>query len=435
LTRVPPARHYKESAECHRLNIDQPPRMPRRPTKPLTNPALPEQFVSEPVQLQECLEHLANAEVIGFDTEFVGEDAYRPDLCLIQVATTEKLLVIDPLSVGPLEEFWSLLLDPARVTVVHAGREDIRMCHFQVGQAPARLFDVQVAAGLVGLNYPMGYANLVQELLGERMIKGETLTDWRRRPLLPAQLRYAFDDVRYLLPAWKKLTDRLNRHKRSSWAEEEFSSLVRKAIGDEEAAAERWRKVKGIGGLDRRGLAIVRELYEWRDRFAARINRPARHLLRDDLIAELSRRGPSKLEDLSSYRGVPKGELAPILEAIHKAKSMPIDQCPVPESRDNDPPPIVMLANLLGVVLSDWCARNSIAANLVASGSDLKALVRSVASRQPLPDIPLTGGWRAVKVLPELEGILGGRIALRVAEPGAPSPLELVRDLPRGDGK
>jgi ribonuclease D len=232
---------------------------------------------------------------------------------------------------------------------------------------------------------------------------------------------------------WKKLTERLKRLKRAEWAEEEFQTFVSKATGDEEAAAERWRKLKGIGGLDRRGLAIVRELFQWRDRFAERINRPARHLLRDDLIAELSRRGPSKLEDLSSYRGVPRGELALILEAIQKAKSMPLEQCPVPESRENDPPPIIMLGNLLGVVLANWCARNSLAANLVASGADLKALVRSVVSRQPQPDIPLTRGWRAAAILPELEGILSGRIALRVVEPGSSRPLELLRDFPRQD--
>src|SRR5580698_9052189 len=212
--------------------------MPRRPAKPLIISGLPEQLVAEPGQLQECLEHLAKTDVVGFDTEFVGEDAYRPELCLIQVATADALYAIDPLAVGSLEGFWRLLVDPARVVVVHAGREDIRMCHFQVGQTPARLFDVQIAAGLVGLTYPIGYAGLVLDLLGQRMTKGETLTDWRRRPLLPAQLRYAFDDVRHLLPLWKKLTERLKRLKRTEWADEEFKATIRKATGDEEAAAE-----------------------------------------------------------------------------------------------------------------------------------------------------------------------------------------------------
>ncbi len=383
-------------------------------------------MVTQPAQLEACLEHLSQTNVLGFDTEFVGDDAYRPELCLIQVATAERLYVIDPLSVGRLDAFWKLLLDPNRVTVLHAGREDVRICFFQADQPPASIFDLQLAAGLVGMTYPIGYSGLVYELLGHRMSKGETLTDWRRRPLSPAQVRYAFDDVRFLLPIWKKLSEKLKRLKRMPWAEEEFASLVRKSIGDDEAATERWRKVKGIGGLDRRGLAVARELFLWRDRFAERINRPPRHLLRDDVLAELAKRGPTRTEELSAYRGVPRSELEQILGAIRKAKALPIEDCPEPESRENDSPPITMLGNLLGVVLFDWCARNKLAPSLVASGSDLKAIVRSHVSGVEPPDIPLTRGWRQAAILSELNGILEGRTVLRVARPGAVSPLELV---------
>jgi ribonuclease D len=400
--------------------------MPRRPPKPVKTPDLPEHLVTHPAQLVSCLEHLAATPVIGFDTEFVGEDAYRPELCLVQVATAEQLFVIDPFSAGPLDDFWKLLLDPERTSVVHAGREDVRMCYFQAGAPPADVFDIQLAAGLVGLTYPMGYSGLVHDLLGQRMSKAETLTDWRRRPLSPAQVRYAFDDVRFLLPAWKKLTDRLKRLKRTDWAAEEFAGAVRKAIGDEGAAAERWRKVKGIGGLDRRGLAIAREVFWWRDRFAERLNRPAKHLLRDDVLAEIARRAPTRVEDLSAYRGVPRNELDAILEAVRRAKALPPDECPQPEARDNDPPHVVLLGNLLGVVLADWCTRNKLAANLVASGSDLKAVVRSRVYREPLPAIPLTRGWRAAAVLSELQAILDGTKAVRVDDPTAAAPLEFL---------
>ena len=399
--------------------------MPRRSSKPVKTPTLAEHLITQPDQMAVCLEHLAASPVVGFDTEFVGEDAYRPELCLLQVATAEQLLVIDPFSCGPLDAFWKLLLDPARTTVVHAGREDIRICFFQAGSPPANVFDVQLAAGLVGLTYPIGYAGLVHELLGQRMSKGETLTDWRRRPLSQSQVRYAYDDVRYLLPAWKKLTDRLQRAKRTKWAAEEFTGAVRKAIANE-VTAERWRKVKGIGGLDRRGLAIARELFAWRERFAERVNRPVRHLLRDDLLAELAKRAPAKYEDLAAYRGLPRGEVDAILEAIHTAKALPADQCPEPEARENDPPHVLLLGSLLGVVLADWCTRNKLAANLVASGSDLKAVVRSRVFREPLPDIPLTRGWRAAVVMRELEGILDGTTAIRVENIRAAAPLEFL---------
>jgi ribonuclease D len=400
--------------------------MARRYVKPTKLPDLPEHFVTDEDQLKDCLEHLAAAPAVGFDTEFVGEDSYRPELCLVQVSTAERLYVIDPYGVGPLDAFWKLLLDPDRTTVLHAGREDVRICFFRAGAPPADVFDVQIAAGLVGLTYPIGYAGLVSELLGQRMSKGETLTDWRRRPLLPGQLRYAFDDVRFLLPAWKKLTDRLKRLKRAGWAAEEFAAAVGRAVGDEEAAAEKWRRVKGLGGLDRKQLAVARELFGWRETFAERVNRPPRQLMRDDVLAEVARRGPTRPEDLAAYRGVPRGETDRILEAVRRAKALPPEQWPEPEPRDNDPQNVVLLAGLLGVVLADWATRNKVAANLVASGSDLKAVVRHRVGGGDPPDVPLARGWRAAAVLTELEAVLDGRTAVRVGKPSAAAPLGLV---------
>ena len=392
--------------------------MARRPVK---LPALPEHFVADPDRLASCLDHLAETPLIGFDTEFVGEDAYRPELCLVQISTSDALFVIDPFACGPLDRFWQILTDPAKTIVLHAGREDIRICNFAIGQTP-NVFDVQLAAGLAGYTYPIGYAGLVQDMLGFRMSKGETLTDWRRRPLQPAQLRYAFDDVRFLLPAWKKLTDRLKRNDRLGWAEEEFAVSVRKAVADD-ATTERWRKVKGIGGLDRRQLAIVREVYGWRDAFAQRLNRPPRMLLRDDLIVEIARRAPRTLEDLQLLRGLPRGEPEVILDAVRLAKQLAAEELPELEARDNDPAHVLLLASLLGVVLADLCSRKRLAANLVATGQDLKSVVRATATAQPLAEGQLTRGWRAEFILPELLAVLDGSHAVRVVKPNSSAPL------------
>ncbi len=396
--------------------------MARRPVK---RPSLPEHFVTTPEQLGVCLDHLAEMPLVGFDTEFVGEDAYRPELCLVQVSTAEQLFVIDPYECGSLDGFWDLLLDPKRTVIVHAGREDVRMCHFQSGGAPPNVFDLQIAAGLVGMTYPIGYAGLVHDLLHQRMTKGETLTDWRQRPLTPAQVRYAYDDVRFLLPAHRKLTERLKRHKRLEWAQEEFATAVRKAVADD-VTVERWRKIKGIGALNRRELAVAREVYGWRDKFAERLNRPPRFLMRDDLLIEITKRGPTKAEELHTVRGLPRGQEDAIIEAIRRAKALPPEQCPEPEARDNDTSNIVLLGNLLNVVLADFSGRNRLAANLVSSGSDLKAIVRSRVYGESLPDVALCRGWRAKAVLPELLAILSGDTAIRVADPKAADPLELV---------
>ncbi len=183
------------------------------------------------------LRYLAKCPVIGFDTEFVGEETYHPSLCLVQVATPTRLVLIDPLSAGPLDAFWQLIVDPARVVVVHAGREEVRLCRLWSGQPPGNLFDLQLAAGLAGLVYPLGHGALVNQVLGVRLAKGETLTEWRRRPLTPEQIRYAFDDVRFLLAAWEKLTARLNKLGRLAWAREEFARLAL-ITGPEDPAAE-----------------------------------------------------------------------------------------------------------------------------------------------------------------------------------------------------
>src|SRR6516165_5903104 len=170
---------------------------------------LREEIVTHPEELAACVAELTACPHFGFDTEFVGEDTYHPSLCLVQVATPDRLFLIDPLTTGPLDAFWQLVVDPARVVVVHAGREEVRLCRLWTGRAPGDLFDLQLAAGLVGLPYPLGYGALVGQVLGVSMRKGETRTEWRDRPLTPEQVRYAFDDVRHLLPLCKKLSARL----------------------------------------------------------------------------------------------------------------------------------------------------------------------------------------------------------------------------------
>ncbi len=241
---------------------------------------LPEEIVAAPGELAACCDHLSGHSHFGFDTEFVGEDTYHPRLCLIQAATPDRLFLIDPLSAGPLDAFWDLVVDPGRVVVVHAGREEVRLCRLGAGKTPGNLFDLQIAAGMVGMTYPLGHGPLVGQVLGVRLSKGETRTEWRDRPLTPEQIRYAFDDVRYLLPTWGKLSGRLEKMGRTEWAREEFTRLARTASPEEPIAEEKWRKLRGIGSLDRRRLAAARALFNWREETAARTNRPARTIVR-----------------------------------------------------------------------------------------------------------------------------------------------------------
>jgi ribonuclease D len=391
-------------------------------------PELPEQIVTTPEELGACCEHLAACRRFGFDTEFVGENTYHPHLCLVQVATAERLYLIDPLAVGPIDPFWRLVVDPQNLVVVHAGREEVRLCRLWTGQAPGNLFDLQIAAGLAGLAYPLGAGALIHQLLGVQLAKAETLTEWRDRPLTAAQVRYAFDDVRYLLPAHERVAGRLDALGRADWAREEFARLAA-SVSPEEVPAEKWRKLRGLGSLDRRRLAVVRAIYNWREETAARMNRPARTIVRDDLIVEIARRNPARERDLQPIRGLPRRDLPAILAAVERARSLPPEQWPRAAEREQDPPQVGLVANVLQAVLGDLCVRRELAPGLVATSSDVKLLVRArMQGAAPPAESLLTQGWRAVHVLPALLAVLEGRRSLRIANVRAESPF-VVEDV------
>ena len=386
--------------------------------------SLPEYIVTDPAGVRTCCDDVSGSMQVGFDTEFVGEDTYLPHLCLVQVATARALYVLDPFDCGPLDDFWELIADPNRLVVVHAGREEVRICNGAVGRPPGNIFDVQVAAGLVGFGYPLGYGALVGSVLKKRLAKGETLTDWRKRPLSQEQIRYAFDDVRDLLAVWKKIDAKLTQLGRAGWAREEFAAFTARALRDS-SEAERWRKLKGASNLDSRRLAVVREVHRWREVAAGKKNRPARTVLRDDLIVEIAKRNPKRIEEIETLRGLGRADVSGIFEAVERARHLSSDQWPAEAERDTDPHAVALVASLLGVVLADWCARQELTTPLVATSADVRRLVRAASRGEPPPaECGLTVGWRKDHVLPVLLEVLEGRRALRVKSLEGETPLE-----------
>src|SRR5262249_16833962 len=184
----------------------------------------------------------------------------------------DRLAVIDPLEIEDVKPFWDLLARDQHETIVHSGREEFRFCRHAIGKRPAQLFDIQLAAGLIGMEYPAAYSSLVSKLLGKALAKGETRTDWRRRPLSEHQMEYALQDVVHLAPARNAIYRKLEKLHRESWLTAEMEIWQ----SDVEAfeVSERWRRVSGIAGLSMRQLAIVRELWLWRDGEAERRNWP-----------------------------------------------------------------------------------------------------------------------------------------------------------------
>ncbi len=379
-------------------------------------------------ELEKFCQDLSNAPTIAFDTEFVSEHTYRPELCLIQVAAGDRLAVIDPQQLRNVDAFWRLLAAPGHETVVHAGREELLFCVGAVGAPPTQLFDVQIAAGLVGFEYPAGYGSLLAKLMGQRLQKGETRTDWRRRPLSSGQIEYALDDVRHLGAMAHKLQSRLEQLGRSAWMDDEMKAWKR----DVEATRsnERWWKVSGTTGLSRRSLAVVRELWRWREREAEHRDCPTRRVLRDDLIIELAKRRSSDAKQIRALRGMERGDLQRALPqlaaAVERGLTISDDECPVPAQREG-PAQLAILGQFLSSALGSICRAAELAPSIVGTASDVRDLVAyrlEVAEGNGSQEPPLLGrGWRAEVVGRLIDDLLAGKLAIRIRDPRSNEPL------------
>ena len=374
----------------------------------------------------DLLQHIKARGRFAFDTEFVSEDTFEPVLCLVQVATDECLVAIDPLEVPDFGRFWTLVNDPEMEVVMHAASEDLRICRFQTGQTPKRLFDVQIAAGFVGYSYPLSLGNLLSQTLKVSVFGGETRTDWRRRPLSPSQLRYALDDVRYLLELSEKLKDDLARLGRTEWANSEFADFL-DAIEhrDEE---ERWRKLSGLHQLSRRGLELARRLAELRVEEARRSNRPLRQVMRDDLLVAIAKRQPASRSDLEALRDFNRPHLlsksSEILGVVASAIKVPPNELPEHAERHDEGPGMTMLVNLLSAAMANCCIQNKLAPGLIGSNSDIKDLIRWNHQGSPPNATPhIAKGWRGEVCGATLIDVLNGRRALRVVDPTGEVPV------------
>ncbi len=361
----------------------------------------------------------------AFDTEFVRDETYHAVLGLVQVADEQDVVLIDPLAKLSLEPFWALVADPATLTIVHAGKEDFELCLTQSGRTPRNVFDTQIAAGFVGLDYPMSLARLVPALLHKRLGAAQTLTDWQRRPLTPEQLRYAVEDVRYLPQLHRVLAERLQRSGRTAWAAEEFAryedpDLYARPVED------RLLRCKGARSLDRAGLAVLRRLLEWRDAWAQRRNRPPRALVRDDLLVQIARLRPTQRSQLEILRGFPGGRhpriAAEVLRVIREALAEDPDSWPTAPPRQHDDPMVRVVLDVLSAYLRSVCHEQGVSHDLVGSTQRLRELLNY--HRQPGNQRPtLLTGWRSAFVGRQLIELLEGRIGLHLA--GWPDQLRL----------
>ncbi|MFO0947326.1 MAG: ribonuclease D [Planctomycetota bacterium] len=373
-------------------------------------------LVTQPDQLQELCARLRESVRIAFDTEFVPEYTFAPQLCLIQVATDELYAVIDPLAIDDVGPFWQAVMRPGCEIVVHAGKEEMNFCLTHTGQLPKRVIDIQLAGGMTGLGFPTSYSNLAQRLLNANPSSGETRTDWRKRPLSPRQVEYALDDVRYLLPMRDRLCEMLEAKGRVAWFEEETASILENQLHREDG--ERWRRLSGAGSLPSRGLAVLRELVAWRENRARQMDKPPRWVLRDDLLVELAKRQPTSLRELQSTRGIGNvGEnrwAKDLIDSIVRGRALPEDECPK-RIHKRETPDEQMIVKILSAAMIHLARNHQIAAGLLGSNEDLRQLMDWQAGGESLDNAPrLASGWRAQVCGNGLTDLLKGRTAVRI---------------------
>lgn len=387
--------------------------------------------ITSQAQLAQFCRHLARADRVAIDTEFVSEDTFRPELCLVQVATDQGLAVIDPYRVKDLSTFWQALESGKHTTVIHAAREEVNFSLASCDQPPANLFDTQIAAGLCSTEFPSSYGAVVTKFLDQKPGKGEQRTDWRRRPLSEHQIEYALEDVRYLLPLHEELRRHMKKLNRLGWFAEETDAWLQEVR--EARTRERWRKVSGIGNLSGRSLAIVRQLWRWREQEAERRDMPPRRVLRDDLIVELAKRKSDKPDRIRAIRGLQRTRnrrlIDELAECIRRGLEAPLDEV-TRRHREPMPSQLNLLGQFLAPALASICRSANVATSLVGTASDVRDLIAyrldfgDTDHREP-PS--LARGWRADLVGHLIEELLAGKKSIRIEDPESEHPLAFDR--------
>jgi len=265
----------------------------------------------------------------------------------------------------------------------------------------------------------------VRKLLGVRVAGGEGFTDWRQRPLSARQLEYAADDVRYLLQVRETLGNDAGGRGREAWIEAECRRLVARVTGEDHE--DRWRRVSGGAGLKRRDLAVLREVWRWRDDAARQANQTPRKILRDEFLTEIAKRHPQTVQELFVVRGmdraISKTDAANVVKAVQRALVLPEGEWPQIHRRE-DPPQVSVLAQLLGVAANNLAAEHQVDIALLATSADLQELVRwrlDLLDNGTEPGV--LGGWRGDILGHTLLEILNGERSVRVGNLKRPSPL------------
>ena len=376
--------------------------------------------------IAELAERAAEGRRIAIDTEFVSERRYQALLCLLQVAVPDptaeggvRTEVLDPLEGDPdFSPLARVLADPEVEVVMHAGRQDVAIMRRSFDTDVRNIFDTQVAAGFLGFGNQEGYESLVRKVLKVKLKGNEGFTRWDKRPLTAQQLEYAADDARMLLTLGQELERRLEERGRLEWAREE--SRILEDVSDERDAQRSYERLPRLGRLSDAARGMALELVEWREDEARGADRPPGSVLPDQALVELARRTPRDKHGLEQIRGLPPQTLHrrgdALLAAIERGRRRKAPPPPAePPPRDPADAPLVSLAQAL---VRHRSMESGVAVELIATQSELSALIGSLRRGDDSDNVRVAHGWREELVGEELRELIEGRRALSVDPDG-----------------
>lgn len=355
-------------------------------------------LISRQTDIDQICQEIDKGKRCAIDLEFIPERTYAPILCLVQVSTDFGAYVIDPLASIDLNPLWNLIADPSILVVLHAANQDLDIINSLSGKVPQNIFDTQIAAGFAGFGYPVGYGKLLSQLLGISIDKTESFTDWMTRPLTDSQMSYAIDDVRHLLPIYDQLCKQLQEIGRLSWATEECKRYEDPGRYEKDRSLD-FLRIKGASALNRKTLAVLQALCDWRHEEAVRVNKPTKSILSDNTMLELARRPPRLSDDIKRVRSIRPDQVRNfghgIIKATEKGLATPEHLLPTWPSSRMPPKKDVLIADMLFALLKVFAYQAELATELVGTRDDVQGFVRAFREgKRENSTLPLLHGWR-----------------------------------------
>ncbi len=371
-------------------------------------------IIEDQRSLEEFVERARTSSVLAVDTEFLRDRTYYAKLCLIQLATDDEVVLVDPLRVKDLRALVPLLEDERVMKLFHAGAQDIEIIYRELGCLPRPLFDTQIAATLLGQTQQVGYGALVQSVCGVHLRKADSYTDWSRRPLSDSQQRYAADDVVYLPIMYASMKAELEKKGRLAWLADDFAALTDPARFKVDPR-ERYAHLKRVSQLSPRQLSAAREVAAWREETAQRRNIPRKWVITDEQIVEACKRGARTIDDLFMVRGLESGlgcsDARQIVKRICIGLDAPEETWPRISKSSKNEVNVDVEVDLYSALVRLRARENDVAYQTLASRDDLVSIARGHDD-----DVELLRGWRRELVGDELLKLRSGAIVLGVRE-------------------